>query len=103
MLYIIIVEVRPEQNFIVYHIEYTKDLLTNHNKYIYFQDMLKSNIRYKASFFLQQLLGEGWCLEGQSQCEKSIYYTLSNSTLDTDAMSSSADSLPEAKHAVSSE
>jgi len=103
MLYLIVLEVRPEQNFIVYHIDYTRSLLQNHNKYLYFQDMLKSNIRYKASFLLQQLLGEGWNMVGQSQNEKSIYYTLTNDTLDIDDMSSSTDSLQEAKQPVSAE
>jgi len=103
MVYVIIIEVRPEQNFIVYHINYTRELLTKHNKYIYFQDMLKSNIRYNASTLLQKLLEDGWDMIGQSQDKKSIYYTLSNRVLDAENMSSSSESLPEAYQPISDE
>ena len=78
MVFVIIVETRPEQNFIVYHIDYTPALITQHSKYMYFQDMLKSNIRYKISFFLQTLLDDDWEIVGQSQNRKSIFYTLKN-------------------------
>jgi hypothetical protein len=74
--YVIVVEARPEQNFIVYHIEYSRELLINHNEYIFFQDMLKSNIRYTISVFLQKMLELGWDIIGQSQNKTSIYYTM---------------------------
>jgi len=76
MSHVIIVETRPENGFIVYHIEYGSRLLTEKPEYMYFQDMLKSNIRYKTCFFLEQLFDKGWTLLGQSQDKKSIFYTL---------------------------
>jgi len=78
MVFVVIIEVKPETNFVVYHIEYSASLLTTHPKYMYFQDMLSSNVRYKISFFLQTLLEEGWNLIGQSQNNSSIFYTLKN-------------------------
>ena len=74
--YVIVVETRPEQNFVVYHIEYSRDLLINHKELLFFQDMLKSNIRYTISLFLQKMLELGWEIIGQSQNKTSIYYTM---------------------------
>ena len=75
--FVIIVETRPDHNFVVFHIEYTKELLHNHPEYIFFQDMLKSNMRMKTTLFLQTMLERGWVLMAQSQNSASIFHTLS--------------------------
>ena len=75
--FVIILETRPKTGFATFHIEYTKELLQEHNEYMFFQDMLKSNLRYSIVFLLQKLLKDGWKIIGQSQDETSLFYTLS--------------------------
>lgn len=74
--YVIVVETRPEQNFIIYHIDYSRELIQNHHEYLFFQDMLKSNSRLTISLFLQKMLELGWDVIGQSQNNLSLYYTM---------------------------
>ena len=75
--FVIILEVRPKSGFATFHIEYCKELLQEHNEYMFFQDMLKSSMRYSITFLLQKLLKDGWTIIGQSQNEISLFYTLS--------------------------
>lgn len=101
MSHIVIAECKTEQNFIVYHLEYSRDLIQTHNEYYFFQDMLKSNIRYRTATFLEKMLGLGWTIIGQSQNKTSIYYTLHKLFVIKDGNvktteSLSGDELPEA-------
>lgn len=75
--YVVIVEMRPNTNFVVYHIEYEKELLQRHSEYIFFQDMLRSNLRMKGATFLRTMLEREWTVVSQSQNDESLYYTLS--------------------------
>tara|TARA_B110000902_G_scaffold198174_1_gene224900 strand:+ start:302 stop:553 length:252 start_codon:yes stop_codon:yes gene_type:complete len=76
-IYVVIVEMKPDINFVVYHIEYEKELIQNHPEYMFFQDMLKSNMRMKGATFLRTMLEREWNIISQSQNNKSLYYTLS--------------------------
>lgn len=76
MAHVIIVEVNLHKGFFVYHISYVSDLLKEHPEYLFFQDMLKSNIRYNISFFLAKMIADGWYIAGQSQDKHSLIYTL---------------------------
>ena len=80
-VYIIMVEVRPSNNFVVYHIEYDKELLQKHGEHLFFQDMLKSNLRMKISVFLQTMMTRNWTILLQSQNHESIFFTLSSPPL----------------------
>jgi len=75
--FVIILETRPSNGFATYHIEYCKELVQEHNEYMFFQDMLKSSLRYSITFLIQKLLTDGWVMLGQSQNSTSLFYTLS--------------------------
>ena len=102
--FVVIAECRPEQGFIVYHLEYSRDLIQDHNEYVFFQDMLKSNIRYRTSTFIEKMLGLGWDIVGQSQNNLSIFYTLQKTYIKEGKVkgsdSSSGDELPDASQAI---
>lgn len=75
--FVIIIEARPKNGFATYHIEYCKELIQETGKkYMFFQEMLKSNKRYSIAFLLQKLLNDGWNIVGQSQSDQSLLYTL---------------------------
>ena len=76
--YVVIVETRPDHNFVVFHIEYDTLLLQKHTYYLFFQDMLSSGRRMKIAPFLQVMLQKGWSITGQSQNTTSLFYTLTN-------------------------
>ena len=82
--FVIILETRPTHGFATFHIEYCKELLQTHSEYLFFQDMLKSNLRYSITFLLQKLLTDGWTVVGQSQGGGSLFYTLTITYKDTD-------------------
>ena len=81
--FVIILETRPTHGFATFHIEYCKELLQTHPEYLFFQDMLESNLRYSMTFLLQKLLTDGWTVVGQSQGGGSLFYTLKISYKDT--------------------
>lgn len=74
--FVVILEVRPDQKFVVYHIEYDKLLLQEHPEYLFFQEMLASDKRIKIAQFLQLMFDHDWVLLTQSQNVISVYYTL---------------------------
>lgn len=92
--FVIIVEVKPEMNFVVYHIEYDKELLRTHSEYLFFQDMLRSNMRMKISRFLQMMFERGWSLVSQSQNKKSMFYTMAKDFTDQVEIASRVPTLP---------
>ncbi len=73
----IIVETRPSNGFVVYHIEYTSELLSKYPEYSFFSDMLRTNLRMKTVLFLRTMESKGWRIDSQSQDTTSIYYTMS--------------------------
>jgi len=100
MTFVILVEINLSKGFFVYHINYVPELLKEYPKYFFFQDMLKSSVRYNISFFLSSMINDGWRIVGQSQSNNSLFYTLS---LPNDQESSSGEFVPEPSFSIGSE
>jgi len=76
MSFVILVEVVLKKGYAIEHLNYTPELISTYPEYFFFQDMLKSNIRYNISFFLGKMINDGWIIAGQSQDKHRLVYTL---------------------------
>lgn len=74
--FVIVIEVRTVSSFLIYHIEYDKELVMHHTEYLFFQDMLRSNLRMNICTFLPIMFKRGWTVVSQSQNANSLFYTL---------------------------